>query len=253
MGCGRIVTEHDIQQLREARRQMKIESQRDVQRLHEVKKGMELGSVLILGTNPGVGLQMIRNSAAQFDKLKGDIGERATQNTLKGHNLNTTVGHNSKIYDVGSSKSIASVKTYGVGHGTTSKSTVNNYVKELRVATGRSRLSNDIKKFNAAASELREVAKKGQASFPAGLKNSLSDNAAAEWLRQNAELRIPDDHVQTVRAAVQRCVLSRPSAYGLPANASYAEKAALASQLMQQVQPMGISVGEIERALEKHL
>ncbi len=235
MGCGRIVTKQDIQQLRDAR------------------KGLQTGVTLLAGGNTGLGFKMMRNSGQKINKLVGDIGERATRHNIKGHDLNTTVGHNSKVYDVGNSKQIASVKTYGVGSGPISSQTIGNYLNSLRVATGKSQSHDNQKKINMAAQELRQAAQKGEAAFPSEIKNSTSDKGAREWLSKNAELRIPDDQVNAVRSAVHRSVLRSPTTYGLSANASYSEKAALANQLMYQVQPMGVSVTEIENLLDKNL
>jgi hypothetical protein len=235
MGCGRIVTAQDIQQIREAR------------------KGMEAGSVVAATGNVGLGLKMIITSSIKLQKVVGDIGERITQQSLKGHNLNTTVGHNSKVYDVGNQNRVASVKTYGIGHGSVSKATVNNYVRDLRVATGRSQRPKDVQKFNAAAQELRQAARQGNVALPSALQNAPNDKAASDWLRRNAEMRIPDDHVKQVRNSVRSSVIRNPETYGLSANASYADRAALAQQLARKVQPMGMSVANIEQIVEKHL
>lgn len=235
MGCDRIVTTQDIQQIREAR------------------KGMEAGSVMAAIGSVGVGLQMMRNSIAKFQKVVGDIGERIAQQNLNGHNLNITVGYNSKIYDVGNQNRVVSVKTYGVGHGSISKNAIDNYVRDLRVATGRSQRPKDVEKFNAAARDLRQAARQGNVPLPSALQNAQNDKAASDWLQGNAEIQIPDDYVKQVRNSIIGRVIRSPQKYGLPANASYAEKAAFAQQLERQVQPMGMSVANIERMVEKHL
>ena len=235
MGCGRIITTQDIQQIREARR------------------GMQAGSAVVASGQVGLGLRVISISSVKLQKTVGDIGERITQQSLKGHNLNTTVAPNARIYDVGNQSRVASVKTYGVGHGSVSRSTVSNYVRDLRVATGRSQRPNDMQKFNAAAQELRQAARQSSVPLPSALSSAQSNRSAAEWLRQNAEMRIPDDHVKQVRSAVRSSVIRTPVTYGLPPNASYADKAALGQQLAQRVQPMGMSAVRIEQMVDKYL
>lgn len=235
MGCGRIVTTQDIQQIREAR------------------KGVEAGSVVVASGHVGTGLKMIIISYKKIEKVWADIGERAAERTREGHNLNYTVRHNSKIYDVGSNEGVSSVKTRGVFQGSISRQTVNNYVGDLRVATGRSQILDNIKKFNAAAQELRQAARQDNVSLPSALKNAQSDKVASDWLRGNAKMDIPDDQVPQVRSAVKRSVMLHPETWGLPSDASYRVKADLAKELAGRVQPMGKEIAEIERLLAKHL
>lgn len=240
MGCFRIVTIQDVQQLREARKGLETSN-----------KMMTSGNV----TLTHVGLKISRDSLAQLSKVVGNIGEHITQRSLgeeKAHNLNTTVGHNARIYDVGNQNCIASVKTRGVGQGCLAKPTIHNYVKDLRVATGRSQIKADANKFNAAAQALREAAKQNNAPLPTALQKAQSDKEACDWLRERAELRIPDDHVDQVRSAVKRSVMRDPSAYGLPKDASYRVKADLAKELAGKVQPMGKEIAEIERLIERY-
>ena len=238
MGCARIATVKDIQQMREAR------------------KGMQLAGSVMASGHIGLGLQMIRNSADKYTKTVGDIGERVTQNSLRkenAHNLNQTVKANLKIFDIGSWQRVASVKTHGVGRGIISRSDVGNYVSDLRIAVGCSNQLKDQKKFESAAQELQQAAAKAPSDFPEGLRQAADGREASEWLRENAELRIPDDHVRQVRSAINRSVIRNPSAYGLEAGASYGQRADLGQKLALRIQPMGITASSIEQTLDELL
>ena len=238
MGCARIATVRDIQQMRESMR------------------GMRLGSFALASGHAGVGLQMMRNSAQKYNIIVSEIGERVTQESLRhenAHNLNETIRHNSKLYDIGSLKRVASVKTYGVGRNRLLRSTRDNYVRDLRVAAGRSSRPKDQRKFASAAQELQQAAATRPSDLPEGLRRSSSGQAAREWLRKNFELRIPDNHVEEVRGAIRRSVIRYPSAYGLEAGVSYGEKARLGQELALRVRPMGVKTSSIERILDEQV
>lgn len=240
MGCLRILTEQDIEQLRAA------------------QHGAAAAAIAIVSGNVGLiatGLALAVTSGANLFKVVGNVGEQLTQRTLGGeraYNLNDAK-HNAELYDVGNTNRVASVKTRGIGQGSLSSQTIGNYVRDLRAATGYSQRVDDVKKFRAAAETLRKIGQDGSIPLPVELHTATTTEAACAWLHRYAELRVPDDHVPHVRRAIERSVFKSPSTYGLAANASYDERALLGRVLAQRVNPMGMSTDEIEDVLTRVL
>lgn len=152
-------------------------------------------------------------------KAQGRAGERVAWQEIKDQqgraiDLNKDVGPNFPIYDIAGPESVASVKVLGIDDGPQlSQSNLDQYRRDFEEAVGHSggaverTLGDDWSpaKFNNAALNLHELAKTYDA-YPPQL--AYSPEAAANYLRHNAELRIPSDHAEQVRADLRQRLFS---------------------------------------------
>jgi hypothetical protein len=147
-------------------------------------------------------------------KAQGRAGERVALQEIESNgrqavDLNER-GANFPIYDVGERSGVASVKVRGLEDGRElSRVTKEQYARDLEEAIGRgsgqlepalgdARDSNlSQAKFNHAAKYLNERAQAGDALPPELARSPVK---AADYLRDHAELKIPADHAQQMRA-----------------------------------------------------
>jgi hypothetical protein len=155
-------------------------------------------------------------------KAQGRAGERVALQEIKDEqgrvaDLNKAVGPNFPIYDVAGPESVASVKVHGIDDGPQLKQSNldqyrNDFEEAIGLGSGRVEpaLGNagsdwSQAKFNNAARYLHEQAKTNDA-FPRQLAQSPEE--AANYLRQNAELKIPSDHAKQVQADLRQRLFS---------------------------------------------
>jgi hypothetical protein len=255
MGCFRIVTSACIEQLR-ATHDQSIATPEIIEQLRKVQNDLASAALgvmvpdasLIHGT-----FKLIRNATATLQQAIADATEIIAQSSLGeegGHNLNS-IEKNFRIYDVSNHNHVASVKGYGLAEDRLSSQTRSNYLRDIRVAVGLAVGLKDVNKFEAAAESLRRAAIESSLPLPSALQEAKTTAAACDWLCKNAEIRIPNDHVESVRKSVERAVKLRPEVYGLPPDAPFAERIDFGKQLAERVQPMGHSTAEILQLMDQ--
>ena len=140
-----------------------------------------------------------------YTKAQGRAAERSALEKMRANgatltDLNTRFNTSFPIYDVASDSQVASVKCRGLEQGATpSDSTINTYITDLENATGNISQSG---KFDNAVKGLHADASTVRVGYPPELAVSLSQ--AEKYLRENAKLMIPDDHVMPVRNELTR-------------------------------------------------
>lgn len=146
-------------------------------------------------------------------------------------------------YDASSSNEVASVKTHWANDGSLSEGARANYQHDFEHMLGWGRtpdaLQTDGKNIKAAAAEGVPV--------PQDLTTQGTDAAAGEWLRDNSVMRVPDDHVSTVRADLGSRARALPGNYFLPENPSDAQ----VTQLTERVKGIGVTSAQLQDLIDK--
>ncbi len=157
-----------------------------------------------------------------YAKAQGRAGELVAWQDIceqqgQAVDLNKEVGKNFPIYDVAGPEGVASVKVRGLDDGPQLReNSLARYRDDLEEVIGRG--SGEVQKapdiadgdwsqvkFNNAARHLHEQAQTNDA-LPSQL--AQSPDAAANYLRQHGELRIPSDHAAQVQADLRQRLLS---------------------------------------------
>ncbi|MGC9398133.1 MAG: hypothetical protein ACP5HM_03235 [Anaerolineae bacterium] len=181
------------------------------------------------GETPKRYLDAAQKGAAEhpdpWAKAQGRAGERVALQAIEDEagtavDLNDTPAANAAIYDVAGPHDVASVKVRGLGDGARLKeSTLGQYRKDFAEAIGRgsgeveptvlgkeTTAPHGLRKFNQAARELHRRAQ----TAPEGLPTELAPgpDEAADYLRREAKLMIPDDHARQLRDDLREKLLS---------------------------------------------
>lgn len=175
---------------------------------------------------------------AAIEKIRADEGRGIDLNSVReGGNPNF------RIYDVAGPETVASVKHYGQEDGDKlSEDTLTNYRKALRDTTGN---GTDPKKFEKAAEDLSKLSEEGK-PVPVGLRDN-----PLEYLRNHAQLWIPEDHAYQVKDDLNRRFHSEDditrevtaSQYGLNYKSeTYAQKVA---DLLDCIKPLPKTSSEL--------
>ncbi|MBN2393562.1 MAG: hypothetical protein JXR84_22705 [Anaerolineae bacterium] len=204
-----------------------------------------------------------------YTKAQGRAGERVALQEIKNHegcavDLNDGGAANFPIYDVAGPNEVASVKVRGLNDGDTlSDATLGQYTRDFEEAIGRG--SGAIEpalgttdteftpsKFNNAARHLHEMAKTSD-GMPSEL--AQSEDAAADYLRENATLKIPSDHAEQVNTYLRGRLLEddpvarevQASRLGLDLNSPTYEKDV--EGMLARIQGLPIQSQEIKDVL----
>jgi hypothetical protein len=223
-------------------------------------------------------LEAAREGAAEHSdhraKAQGRAGERVALQAIRDQagtaiDLNDTPAANAAIYDVAGPNLLASVKVRGLGHGNElSKTTLRQYRKDFAEAIGRgggeveptvlgqeTDARHGLKKFNQAARELHARAQTSPEGLPPDLAQGPDE--AADYLRREAKLMIPDDHARQLRDHLREKLLSEneitqkvyASNLGLDIHdEAYGEKV---EALLGRIQGLPIESDEIRQAVEQ--
>jgi hypothetical protein len=81
---------------------------------------------------------------------------------------------------------------------------------------------------------------------PSELQNATPEQAAT-YLRDNSNLRIPDDHVASVRTAIANDIQQFPQNYHLSENPTQAE----IDHVLNRIQGIGLTSGELQDILQR--
>lgn len=212
----------DISDKSEQQSLQKLEAQKGVER-ERLRQTLEKAEE---ARSPEQYIKAARTGAAEHPdhiaKAQGRAGERVALQEIKDEqgravDLNQEVGPNFPIYDVAGPESVASVKVHGIDDGPQLRqSNLDQYRNDFEEAVGRGSgrvepalgdVGSDWSqaKFNNAARYLHEQAKTNDA-LPRHLAQSPEE--AANYLRQNAELKIPSDHAKQVQANLRQRLFS---------------------------------------------
>ena len=148
-----------------------------------------------------------------YVEIQGRLHEDSLKSRLGGdvQNINDLAEENFRTYDLISSEGIWSVKSHMSAEGELTKSALNAYQANFEHMLGWNR-SVDAVEMDAKA--LRERLPEGTA-MPKVLREG-SPQEAADFLRNNSKLGIPEDHVEMVRKNLVEHAREFPETYGLP-------------------------------------
>ncbi len=194
-----------------------------------------------------------------YTKAQGRAAEKSVLEKMRAQgetvtDLNTRFDPSFPIYDVTSDKQVASVKCRGLDQGATpSQALVKKYISDLEDATGN---VTDPSRFTDAVNRLHADARAGQPGYPAEL--AASPHQAEKYLRENAKLMIPDDHVAPVKTELARRLfgddlMSRQTAanrLGL-GEINAPDYMARANAMLDRIQGVGVSSTQIKQLLKQ--
>jgi hypothetical protein len=141
-------------------------------------------------------------------------------------------GNNYPTYDVSSSKEIASVKTHWTQDGLLNESAISRYKNDFAHMMGWGREPNALREDGQNTLGARDAG----VPVPNELHNASEEDAAV-YLRENSVLRIPDNHVQTVRLNLENNIRQFPGNYYLPDSPS----AEQIEKVLVRVQGIGVT------------
>lgn len=190
-------------------------------------------------------------------KAQGRAVERTAMYRMRGDgnvtDLNKQLGNNFPVYDVASDKQVASVKCKGLDDGATlSDATKNTYIRDFEAAIGQ---GTQPEKFANAAKYLNQAAQENSTGYPREL--ATSPQAAEQYLRENAQLLIPDDHAIAVKNELHSRLFSNDAVerqvaaerLGLNMNApDYPEQV---NKMLNRIQGAGIYSFEVKQLMDK--
>ncbi|HOZ37179.1 MAG TPA: hypothetical protein PLH64_00350 [Anaerolineaceae bacterium] len=148
-----------------------------------------------------------------YVEIQGRLHEDSLKSRLGGdvQNINDLAEDNFRTYDLISSEGVWSVKSHMGGEGELTESAKLAYQANFEHMLGWNR-SVDAVEMDAKA--LRERLPEGTA-MPKVLREG-SPQEAADFLRNNSKLGIPEDHVEMVRKNLIDHAREFPETYGLP-------------------------------------
>lgn len=148
-----------------------------------------------------------------YVEIQGRLHEDSLKSRLGGdvQNINDLAEDNFRTYDLISSEGVWSVKSHMGGGGQLTESAKQAYQANFEHMLGWNR-SVDAVEMDAKA--LRERLPEGTAMPNALRDGSLQD--AADFLKNNSKLGIPEDHVEMVRKNLIDHAREFPETYGLP-------------------------------------
>jgi len=150
-------------------------------------------------------------------------------------------GNNYPTYDVASANEIASVKTHWNSDG---QADVSAYKQDFSKMLGWGRPAGALEKDGENILKARDAG----ASVPQELEGATIEEAS-EYLRDNGCLRIPDDHVDAVRAELEADARKFPSNYHLPENPSEEQ----INHVLGRVQGVGLTSSELQSMINQRM
>lgn len=188
------------------------------------------------------------NDARETVSLRemGDMGEEVARERTGRTDLNAVdlpmQGDNFPIYDNAGEDGVASVKVYGTGEdGDPSAGTVGSYMRAFDEARGFA----DTPKWNKTANLLSLGSAQGVA-MPSEIANASSLAEIQRYLRQHAQLQVPDNHLDAVRNAVAAEMREFPGNSGLPEGLSEEQINRIAAE---RVIPIGATTAQLRNMI----
>ena len=146
-------------------------------------------------------------------------------------------GNNYPTYDISSHDEVASVKTHWNAEGHLDDRAVAAYKGDLAHLYGWNREPGAVERDGENIVTARDAG----VPVPTELEDA-SPTQAARYLRDNGRLRIPDDHVEPVRASLEQDIRESPDNYYLPDDPSDEQIA----RVLERIQGIGLSSGELQ-------
>ncbi len=153
-------------------------------------------------------------------------------------------GNNYPNYDVSSTSEVATVKTRWDSKGELSDAARSGYKRDFAKMNGWGRTVGAVERDADNILAARDAG----VPVPKELEDATAEQASA-YLRDNACLRIPDDHVDTVRADLAEDVRNLPSNHNLPENPSQEQ----IDHILQRVQGIGVTSTELQGMVERRM
>jgi hypothetical protein len=185
-------------------------------------------------------------------KTRGKLHEDAALKSIGGdaYNLNGKaangmVGNQFPTYDICSSTELASVKSHLSQPGACPPADIEAYKADFSHMLGWDRAyERGLSPLEQDAERISNLSAKGFA-VPAELKGAGQDQTV-DYLKNNSILRIPDDHVAPVKAALDNDIRSLPENYFLPAEPSDEQVQAV----LNRIQGTGLSSSETAQLMD---
>lgn len=186
-------------------------------------------------------------------KTQGQLHEEAALKTIGGdaYNLNGEaasgmLGNQFPTYDICSSSELASVKSHISQPGQCTASDIAAYKSDFSHMLGWDRAyERGLSPLEQDAERVCSLTGKGFPT-PSEIK-SAGPEQTVNYLKKNSVMRIPDDHVQAVRQALEPDIRSLPENYFLPADPSDQQVQAV----LKRVQGSGLSSTETARLMNE--
>jgi len=152
-------------------------------------------------------------------------------------------GNNYPTFDLSSSTEVASIKTKWNDDGELDSITRSAYKQDFLGLYGWGR---SVHALIEDADNILAVRDTG-APVPSEFKNA-NQAQAADYLRNSSILRIPDDHVDTVRNDIKEDISLLPENYLLTGSPSHQD----IEDIIGRIQPIGITSGELRQLIRNH-
>ncbi len=181
-----------------------------------------------------------------YIEIQGRLHEDSCKSKLGGdvQNINDLVVDNFKTYDLISSEGIWSVKSHMSGEGELTESAIKSYQADFDYLLGWNRsvdaLERDVK-------ALRERLPEGT-PMPKVLREG-SVQEAVDYLKNNSNLGVPEDHVEAVRNNLINHARKYPETYGLPEKPSEEDF----QRLSNRIQGTGLNAAATPVLVQKQL
>lgn len=153
-------------------------------------------------------------------------------------------GDNYPTYDITSHTEVASVKTHWDVEGKLNTSAVAAYRRDFSKMMGWGRSRGTLEADGEKIVAIRGAG----APVPEALEHATATEAA-EYLRDNAVLRIPGDHVQPIRDELEKDIRAFPGNYQLPENPSQKQ----VEHILNRVQSIGLTSGELQKLVDERM
>lgn len=154
-------------------------------------------------------------------------------------------GHNYPLYDLASPTEVASVKTHWTSEGNLDTNALNAYVRDFERQLGWGRAAGSVARDGERLVQVRDQC---GIPVPEALKQANAE-AAAEYLRLNSCLRIPEDHVKPVQDELVRRARQSPETYGLPVDYTDADL----THLRDRVRSLGLTSSDLRALIQAQM
>jgi hypothetical protein len=157
-----------------------------------------------------------------------------------------TTAKNFPLLDNASDRTFQSVKVKGVPPPNSSADKPlrpdgpQKYVREYEKLLDQNLTANAAKEIAKYRSEIQEAG-----AWPKDLPKDASPSDIAHFVRERAELAVPDDHVSAVREAIGADARQLPQNYGLDRNSPTFD--ADVARLQERVVPAGVTVQQLKQ------
>lgn len=177
------------------------------------------------------------------DAIDLDAFVKKRRQELRG-NSRSFQGDNYPTYDITSHTEVASVKTHWNIEGELTESAKAEYKRNFSKMLGWGRSVGALENDGENIVAIRDT----EGPVPPELKQA-NKTEAAEYLRDNARLRIPDDHVKPLREVLEKDIHTYPSNYYLPENPSQEQ----VEHILNRVQGIGLTSTEIRKLIDERI